>query len=134
MTWRKGAPAYGHWPAVWQLRHYLHTLPDMLDYRCPDEHCTKGWAIDLIDLQIGFEAVHLPAERITGHIYIHQVQRFWPVVGKSIRDDDHAGAGPPHRHAGTHFLFECISEAVYVDELNDGSALAARDNEPVNLV
>ena len=56
------------------------------------------------------------------------------MVRKPLGYDDHAGAGTPHRHAGSSFLLEGLSEVVDVDQLDYGGALAPGDYQAVDLV
>ena len=56
------------------------------------------------------------------------------VAGNVLRDEDGAGARAPHRHALGDAVLELVDDPVLAGELADRRALAAGDDQRVDLV
>ena len=56
------------------------------------------------------------------------------MTGHVLREEDRSGAGAPHRHPLCGTFTELRNDPVALRELPDRRALAARDDEPVDVV
>src|SRR5439155_832514 len=56
------------------------------------------------------------------------------MTGHVLREEDRSGAGAPHRHPLCGTFAELRNDPVALRELPDRRALAARDDEPVDVV
>ena len=71
----------------------LDGIADTLHIRRPDEHCPE-WRVETFDLEIGFEAGQLTAERVSSDAKVNRGER--TLIGTAIHDfrgeQNHAGA------------------------------------------
>jgi len=88
-------------------------------------------------IEVGLEAVHLPAEGIAPHCYVHRAQQFHRVIPVETADlfcqQNHAGAGAENGESFGNKLFEFADETIFTEKLADGGALAAGDYQPFDL-
>ncbi len=56
------------------------------------------------------------------------------MTGHVLREEDRSGAGAPHRHPSLRALLELRDDPVVLRELADRRALAAGDDERVDVV
>src|SRR4051794_22793243 len=97
--------------------------------RRADEDCAQWIGTEPVDLKLDLEARDLPTEGVSLGGRVDEAQ----VVAVA---DDHAGAGPENRAPRLGVGANRGLEAVALDRLRDGRALAARDHqavEPVNF-
>ena len=85
-------------------------------------------------VEVRFKGIELTAERVAPDGDVHQPGQRMGMAGHVARDEDRAGAGPPHRHAVGHALIELRDEAVLRGELADRRALAAGDDQRVDVI
>ena len=119
---------------VLESSDYVNAVAHAVHDRRSYEHGVERRAVDLRDLEVCLEAVHLTSERVSADIYVHQVERLRAMVGQRVRDDDHARACAPDRHTGRRLGFQGGAEAVDVYELNDGGTFTTRYDKPFHFV
>ncbi len=101
----------------------------------PDEHAADRAAVDAIDLQVGFEGIHLTAERVAPH---HDVDRTeWSLIGPAVQDlgrqHDHPGAGAERRQTVRQSFGQRVAQIEDVQQSADGRRFAAGDDDAVQL-
>ena len=94
----------------------------------------EGLGTERAHVEIGLEAVDLPAEGVALDRHVHESRERMGMAGHVRGDEDRTRAGPPHRHARRGALLELGDDPVVRGELADRRALAARDDERVDLV
>ncbi len=120
--------------AIAQLRQDLDAGSDRLDQRGADEDGVERICAEDRHIEIRFERVALPAERIPANADVHQAGERMRMTGHIAGDEDRAGTGTPHGHAGSDPRPKLWDEAVLLGELADRRALATWDHERVDVI
>src|SRR6266550_445995 len=115
-------------------RKHLHAGTDTRDHRGPDEDCVERIGPQHRHIEVRFEAVDLAAEGVALDGDVHERGERMRMPGYVLCDEDRALARPPHRHALGRAIAELLDDPVLLCELSDRGALAARDDERVDLV
>ena len=108
--------------------------PDALDDRRPDEHGVHRLVAEQRHHELRLERVELAPERVALDGDVEQRQDRLLVAGDLLRQHDHPGAGPEQRRAGLGEVEDRLAQAPAVDEPAHRRALAARDDQAVDVV
>ena len=80
-----------------------------------------------VELEVGLEARDLPPERVPAGDDVEHAQVL-------AVEHDQAGARAEHRLAGPHQVAQRLDEALALEPERDRGRLAARDDQPVDLL
>src|SRR6266511_3377691 len=123
-------------PAVDPCQH-LDLFAGRLQERRADEDGVQRLLAERRNVQIGLEAVELAAEGVAPRRDIHQAQ-CWLALGPALGDppghQDRAGASAPQRHPQPRALANWDQQLVQHQQLADRRALAARNNQTIDLL
>ena len=93
----------------------------------------EGRSFDADDAHVLLEGVHLAAEGVAADVDVHE-REVGPVeVGRLLREHDGAGAGAPDGQAVEAEAADGLAQVVDVEQARDRRALAAGDDEAVDL-
>src|SRR5687767_2063797 len=127
------AIAHGNDRAVREPCEHGDAGPDARDLRRSDEDRVKGTPRQPLDIEVRFERVDLPAERIPLDGDIDQLRERMRMAGNVLREEDRSGAGAPYRHPVPRAFAQLRDDAVVLRELADRRALTAGDDERVDV-
>src|SRR5947207_4178117 len=108
--------------------------PNATDSRRADEHSVERPFAERLNVEIGFERVELTTEGVAIDGHVHEGRERVRMVRNVLRDEDRAGARAPHRHAFGDAVLELVDDPVLARELPDRRALAAGNDQCVDLV
>ena len=120
--------------AVLQPREHCDTGTGAGDLRRADEDGVKGTARHPLDVEVRFKGVDLPTERVALDRDVHQLRERMRMTGNILREKDRARACPPYGHPGRRAVAQLRDDPVVLRELADRRALAAGDDERVDVV
>jgi hypothetical protein len=128
------AIAHGNDRAVRKPREHGDPRPDARDLRRSDEHGVERPPRQPLDIEVRFERVDLPTERVALDGDIHQLRERMRMTRNVLLEEDRSGAGPPHGHPSRGSLAQLRDDPVLLRELADRRALTAGDDERVDVV
>ncbi len=131
-----------HQQIVLPGRHYLpvvfgqdlHLGPHFGDDGGADEDAAGGAALQALESQVGFEALHLATEGVAAYRDIHHAQAglvFDPALNP-LRHENHSRAGAEQGSTGSHQLENRLAQPIAHHQLPDGGALSARQDQRVH--
>src|SRR5712691_13506549 len=110
------------------------TRTDPRDLRRADEDGVERTARHALYVDIRLERIDLTAEGVPLDGDIEELSERMRMTRHVLREEDRSGAGAPHRHAVGGSLADLRDDPVVLRELADRRALAARDDERVDVV
>ena len=113
------------WPST--LARISTPVAVLLDPRRADEHRADRLALEVGELELRLEGVHLAAERVAPRDDVHDAEVL-------AVEHDQPGARAEHRRAGGGELAQRLGEALALDAERHRRRLAARQDEPVEPV
>src|SRR2546425_510989 len=116
------------------FREHLDPRTDASDDRSADEHRVERIGPEYGDLEVRFEAIDLTAEGVALDGHVHERGERVRMAGHVLRHEDRPRARAPHRHPRGGAIAQLLDDPVLLRELSDRRALAARDDERVDLV
>ena len=125
--------ADGHDPAVVEAGEDVHPGTDVLDDRGPDEDRMDRPLAEDGHVEIGLERVELAAEGVPLHHDVQERQDRLLVADDRATEDDHPGAGPEDRRSRAGEVKDRLGEAPALDQPAHRRALAARQDQPLDL-
>ena len=120
--------------AVTEASEDLDAWADTTDSRRADEHSVERLLAERLHVEVRFEGVDLTTERVALHGHVHERRERVRMTGNVLRDEDRACTCAPHRHAFGDAVLELVDDPVLAGELADRRALAAGDDQRVDLV
>src|SRR3990170_3639298 len=111
-----------------------HAGSDSLDDRRANKHRVNGLIPQDRHLQVRLEGVELAPEGVPPDIDIEQGEDGFVAIGDVARQQDHPGAGPEDRRAGTSEFQDRLTQAPPVDEAALGGGFPAGQDQPAEIL
>lgn len=111
----------------------VHVGPNVIDDGGADEDGVEGGSAEGGNVDVGLEAVDLAAVGVATKADVQGAQGGVRKVGGPLGEDDQAGAGAPDRESGGDQLLKGLVKLEVQHEAAEAGALAARDDEAVEL-
>jgi len=120
-------------------REHRRMWPDRLDPWCSDEDRVERTSWDTGDVDVLFEGVHLPAERVTANRDVDSAERFGQPgphrsTVEAVGEQDHAGAGTEGRQAGGKVRPERLEQPELAGQLDHRRRLTTRQHDAVDVI
>ena len=110
----------------------LHSRVGFFNEGGADENSDDGFTAQFRDSESCFKAFPLSAEGVAGGGDIHQTQPGLVTAGNVFGEENQSGAGAENRHAGSSAGFDGLHQLPVVQQLANGGAFAAGDDQPVD--
>ena len=124
------ALADGDDPAVVQPGEDVDVRTDPVDDRRPDEDAVDRSVAEDRDGDLALERVQLPTEGVPLDRDVEEREDGLLAADDVAGEQDHPGAGAEHRRAGGRQVHDRLVQAPAMDELADGRAFAAGQDQP----
>jgi hypothetical protein len=125
---------YRYRSSVGQLSQHFYIITYSNDNRGTNKDSVKGRRVKRGDFQVLLEAIDLASEGVALNPDVHQLKGYRVLLGDLMGHHYHAGAGAPNGFSLVGHLRYRLPEMIDAQQSAQGSAFAAGDNKPVDLL